>query len=51
MSKKASRVVAAASSGCAEIKQTFSEVARVLKPEGGLYLVDFGHLKSERSIN
>lgn len=28
----------------------FSEAARMLKPEGGLYLVDFGHLKSEKSI-
>ncbi|PTD96954.1 class I SAM-dependent methyltransferase [Pseudothauera lacus] len=29
---------------------TFAEVARILKPDGGVYLVDFGHLKSERSI-
>ncbi len=28
----------------------FSEVARVLKRGGGLYLLDFGHLKSEKSI-
>ena len=28
----------------------FSEAARILKPGGGLYLVDFGHLKSEKSI-
>ena len=27
-----------------------AEVARVLRPGGGLYLVDFGHLKSEKSI-
>ena len=31
--------------------KTFSEVARVLKPGGGLYLVDFARLKSEKSIN
>lgn len=30
---------------------TYTEVARVLKPGGGVYLADFGHLKSERSIN
>lgn len=29
---------------------TFAEVKRVLKPEGGLYLADLGHLKSEQSI-
>lgn len=29
---------------------TFSEINRVLKPQGGLYLVDFGLLKSEKSI-
>jgi SAM-dependent methyltransferase len=29
----------------------FSEVARVLKPDGGLYIADFGHLKSEASID
>ena len=28
----------------------FAEAARILKPDGGLYLVDFGHLKSEKSI-
>lgn len=28
----------------------FGEVARILKPQGGLYLVDFGHLKSDKSI-
>jgi ubiquinone/menaquinone biosynthesis C-methylase UbiE len=30
---------------------TFAEARRVLKPRGGLYLADFGHLKSEKSIN
>lgn len=29
----------------------FRQVARVLKPGGGLYLVDFGHLKTERAID
>lgn len=33
------------------LSRTFQEVARVLKKDGGLYLVDFGHLKSERSIH
>jgi ubiquinone/menaquinone biosynthesis C-methylase UbiE len=33
------------------LAQTYGEVARVLKPGGGLYLVDFGHLKSPRSID
>ncbi len=33
------------------LENVFSEVARVLKPGGGVYLVDFGHLKSEKSIN
>lgn len=33
------------------LERSFSEVQRVLKPGGGVYLVDFGHLKSERSIN
>ena len=32
------------------LAKTFSEVRRILKPDGGLYLVDFGHLKSEKSI-
>lgn len=31
--------------------QTYAEVARILKPDGGVYMVDFGHLKAERSIN
>lgn len=33
------------------LERTFAEVARVLKPGGGIYIVDFGHLKSEKSIN
>lgn len=33
------------------LERTFAEIARVLKPEGGLYIVDFGHLRSEKSIN
>lgn len=32
------------------LERTFAQVARVLKPGGGLYIVDFGHLKSEKSI-
>lgn len=32
------------------LDRAFLEVSRVLKPEGGVYIVDFGHLKSERSI-
>jgi len=32
------------------LDRTFSEISRILKPGGGLYLVDFGHLKSEQSI-
>lgn len=35
----------------AALKRTFSEVARVLKPGGGVYLVDFGHLKSQQTID
>ena len=34
----------------ADLQRTFEEVARVLKPGGGIYLVDFGRLKSNRSI-
>lgn len=30
--------------------RTFAEAARVLKHGGGVYLVDFGHLKADRSI-
>ncbi len=33
------------------LERTFSQIARVLKSGGGLYLVDFGHLKSEQSIH
>lgn len=33
------------------LERAFAEVARILKPGGGLYVVDFGHLKSEKSIN
>ena len=32
------------------LERTFSEIHRILKSGGGLYLVDFGHLKSEKSI-
>lgn len=31
--------------------RTYAEVARILKPDGGVYMVDFGHLKSPRSID
>lgn len=34
----------------AALFRCFAEVARVLKPRGGLYLVDFGHLKTEVAI-
>lgn len=34
----------------AALERTFAEIKRVLKPGGGMYLVDFGHLKSEKSI-
>ncbi|MEC5387233.1 methyltransferase domain-containing protein [Uliginosibacterium sp. H3] len=34
----------------ATLEATFKEINRVLKPGGGIYLADFGHLKSERSI-
>ena len=33
------------------LKRTYSEVARILKPDGGIYMMDFGHLKSSRSID
>lgn len=33
------------------LERSFAEVARVLKPGGGVYLVDFGRLKSERSMH
>jgi arsenite methyltransferase len=29
----------------------FRQIARVLRPGGGVYLVDFGHLKTERAID
>lgn len=32
------------------LAQTYAEVARVLKPGGGIYMVDFGHLKAGRNI-
>jgi len=32
------------------LAQTYTEVARVLKPGGGVYMVDFGHLKRLSSI-
>lgn len=32
------------------LKNTFLEVDRVLKQNGGIYMADFGHLKSEKSI-
>lgn len=35
----------------AMLQQVFKEVARVIKPGGGIYMVDFGHLRSEASIN
>ena len=31
--------------------RTYAEVARVLKPDGGIYMVDFGHLKLHRTID
>lgn len=31
--------------------RTYAEVARILKPGGGVYMADFGHLKSKRSID
>jgi arsenite methyltransferase len=31
--------------------QTYAEVARILKQGGGVYMVDFGHLKAKRSID
>lgn len=32
------------------LESTFSEIARILKPGGGVYLSDFTHLKSEKSM-
>jgi arsenite methyltransferase len=31
--------------------RTYTEVARILKEDGGVYMVDFGHLRSKRSID
>lgn len=33
------------------LARTYAEVARIIKPGGGVYMVDFGHLKSQRSID
>ena len=33
------------------LMRTYAEVARILKPDGGIYMVDFGHLKAKRSID
>lgn len=33
------------------LQDTFSEIGRVLKENGGVYLADFGHLRSEKSID
>ena len=33
------------------LERVFAEARRVLKPGGGVYLVDFGHLKAEKSIH
>jgi ubiquinone/menaquinone biosynthesis C-methylase UbiE len=35
----------------AALARAFSEVARVLKPDGGVYLADFARLKSRRSMH
>lgn len=32
------------------LESTFSEISRILTPEGGIYLSDFTHLKSEKSM-
>lgn len=34
----------------AHLEKTFREIARVLRPGGALYLIDFGRLKSLRSV-
>lgn len=34
----------------AHLQATFAEIGRILKPGSGLYLVDFGRLKSKRSM-
>jgi SAM-dependent methyltransferase len=33
------------------LMSTMREIVRVLRPGGGIYLADFGHLKSERTIH
>jgi arsenite methyltransferase len=33
------------------LQKTYREVARILKPGGGVYMADFGHLKAQRSID
>ncbi len=33
------------------LESTFNEITRILKPEGALYLVDFGRLKSPKSCH
>jgi arsenite methyltransferase len=33
------------------LARTYAEVARILRPDGGIYMVDFGHLKANRSID
>ncbi|PHV04504.1 methyltransferase type 11 [Janthinobacterium sp. BJB412] len=35
----------------AALGRTYAEVARILKPGGGIYMVDFGHLKAQASID
>lgn len=32
------------------LERTFAEIRRILKPDGGLYLADLGHFKSDKSI-
>lgn len=34
----------------ASLQQCFSEARRILKPDGGVYLADLGHLRAEKSI-
>lgn len=33
------------------LDRTFSEIARVLRPGGGVFLLDFGRLRSQRSVD
>lgn len=35
----------------AALASTYAEVARILAPDAGIYMVDFGHLKAKRSID